>query len=214
MPSWTGGPWAMVALCLLECTTTPALGFMPLIATSPGLMLNQRAGRGLAASSSERCAGSALGAQMMADGTMPNHKVVVTGIGAVSAIGSGSDFMPALLKGDIGIEQLPEFAAEFPCRVAGTVKDFDATAWFKNKKEAKRQSRYMHFGVAATKLGLEDAKLDSETIEDKSRFGVFIGSAIGGSEFYEEASEKWARHSEYAAVPAGQAWGDESFSGR
>ena len=75
-----------------------------------------------------------------------------------------------------------------------------------NKKEAKRQSRYMHLGIAASKLGLKDAKLETDAIADKSRFGVLIGSTIGGSEYYEEASNKWGKHSQYDELKTGAEW--------
>jgi 3-oxoacyl-(acyl-carrier-protein) synthase len=78
---------------------------------------------------------------MMADGTMPNKKVVVTGIGAVSAIGNGKDFMPNLMGGKLGVSKLPDWASEFSCQIGGAVTDFEATDWYANKKEAKRQSR-------------------------------------------------------------------------
>merc|ERR1740130_365060 len=133
---------------------------------------------------------------MMAEDTIPNKKVVVTGVGAVTSIGMGADeFFTNLLKGEHGFAPLPDWAAEFPCKTAAPLKDFKAVEWYGNKKEAKRQSRYMHLGIAASKLGLKDAKLESDAIADKSRFGVLIGSAIGGSEYYEEASNKWGKHS-------------------
>lgn len=150
----------------------------------------------------------------MAD-TMPKKKVVVTGIGAVTPIGTGADtFFDNLMKGEHGFGPLPEWADEFPCKTGAQIEDFKAADWYENKKEAKRQSRYMHLGIAASKLGLKDAKLEPEAIADKSRFGVLIGSAIGGSEYYEEASNKWGKHSEYDTLKSGAEWGDDIFAGR
>jgi 3-oxoacyl-[acyl-carrier-protein] synthase II len=147
--------------------------------------------------------------------TMPKKKVVVTGVGAVTPIGTGADdFFTNLFKGESGLQPLPEWATDFPCKTGAQIKDFNAPDWYENKKEAKRQSRYMQMGIAASKLGLQDAKLEASKIEDKSRFGVLIGSAIGGSEYYEEASNKWGKHSEYAKLESGAAWGDEVFAGR
>ena len=151
----------------------------------------------------------------MADSTMPNKKVVVTGVGAVTAIGMGADeFFTKLFKGDHGFGPLPAWADEFPCKTGATLKNFKAEDWYENKKEAKRQSRYMHMGVAASKMGLKDAGLEKDQIADKSRFGMLIGSAIGGSEYYEEASNKWGKFSEYEALKTGAKWGDETFAGR
>ena len=150
----------------------------------------------------------------MAD-TMPNKKVVVTGVGAVTSIGTGADeFFDNLLKGEHGFGPLPAWADEFPCKTGAQITDFKAADWYENKKEAKRQSRYMHLGIAASKLGLKDAKLEADAIADKSRFGVLIGSAIGGSEYYEEASNKWGKHSEYEPLKGGAEWGDDTFAGR
>ena len=147
--------------------------------------------------------------------TMPKKRVVVTGVGAVTAIGMGADdFFANLLKGEHGLAPLPAWADEFPCKTGASLKDFTAEEWYANKKEAKRQSRYMHLGIAAAKLGLKDAGLETTAIADKSRFGMLIGSAIGGSEYYEEASTKWAKHSEYDQLKAGGAWGDDTFAGR
>ena len=64
----------------------------------------------------------------------------------------------------------------------------------------------MHLGIAASKLGLKDAKLETDAIADKGRFGVLIGSAIGGSEYYEEASNKWGKHSHYDELKTGAEW--------
>ena len=151
----------------------------------------------------------------MADATMPKKKVVVTGVGAVTPIGMGADdFFANLLKGEHGLGPLPAWADEFPCKTGAMLKDFKADEWYANKKEAKRQSRYMHLGIAASKLGLKDAGLETDAIADKSRFGMLIGSAIGGSEYYEEASNKWGKHSEYGEVKPGGKWGDETFAGR
>ena len=72
----------------------------------------------------------------------------------------------------------------------------------------------MHLGIAASKLALTDAKLESSTIQTRNRFGILIATAIGGSEFYEEASEKWARHSTYNDAAPGAAWGDAVFAER
>lgn len=60
-------------------------------------------------------------------------------------------------------------------------------------KDAKRQGRYTQFAMAATKLALEDAKLDAEALEkvDKDKFGVLIGSGIGGVEFFENNCQKF-----------------------
>jgi len=153
--------------------------------------------------------------RMMADATMPKKKVVVTGLGCLSSVGKDKEeFFANIFDGKVGPTKLPEWADDFPCNVAGQLDGFTPAAWYANKKEAKRQSRYMNMCVAGSKLALADAALDKDDIKDKSRFGIFVGSAIGGSEFYEEASRKWSAHSAYANVEKGKAWGDATFAGR
>ena len=141
--------------------------------------------------------------------------MVVTGLGIVSPVGTGSDqFFESVFADKRSFAVLPSWAEEFPCKVAGVVSNFKAEEWYKNKKEAKRQSRYMQMGIAASKLAIQDAKLDTETVADKGKFGVLIASAIGGSEFFEEAGSKWQKHTEYDQLSSGAAWGDETFAGR
>jgi hypothetical protein len=171
-------------------------------AFAPALSLPTRAAR------AGRCATP----MRMGPGEMPKNKVVVTGLGAVTPIGTGaSGFFEGLFAGKTALSKLPEWADEFPSNLAGQVGDFKAEEWYANKKEAKRQSRYMHFGIAASKLAVEDAKLEADSIKDRSRYGVLIGSAIGGSEYYEDAGIKWSRHSEYDELPDSAG---ETFAGR
>ncbi len=117
-------------------------------------------------------------------------RVVVTGIGVVSPIGTGKEnFWNALREGVVGIDTVTRFdASEYTTQIAGEVKDFDPTLYI-NKKEAKRMDRFAQFGVAAAKLALEDSKIDVEAT-DMERFGVIIGSGIGGIETLEKEHEK------------------------
>lgn len=126
----------------------------------------------------------------MAEG--PKKKIVITGVGSLSSVGIGTDsHYQALLEGKNGIETLPEWAEEYPCKIGCLVKDFDPGEYM-DKKEAKRQGRYTQFAMAATDLALKDAKLDTEAV-DKDRFGVLIGSGIGGVEFFEDNCNKFTK---------------------
>ncbi|CAM9305022.1 unnamed protein product [Ectocarpus sp. 12 AP-2014] len=117
-------------------------------------------------------------------------KIVITGVGSLSSVGIGTDsHYQALLDGKNGIETLPEWAEEYPCKIGCLVKDFKPSDWM-DGKDAKRQGRYTQFAMAATKLALEDSKLDTEAV-DKDRFGVLIGSGIGGVEFFENNCNKF-----------------------
>jgi len=117
-------------------------------------------------------------------------RVVVTGLGAVTPIGIGKEaFWNALIAGKNGIGKITRFdATGYTAQIAGEVLDFDPVQ-FIDKKEVKRMDRYTHFALAATKLAIEDAKLDVKTI-DGDRAGVFIGSGIGGMETLHNQYEK------------------------
>lgn len=116
--------------------------------------------------------------------------IVVTGLGVVTSLGQQVDvFFDNLLAGKSGISSLSRFdTTEYPCKVGAEIKDFDVNAWME-PKEARRNDRYTHYAVAAAKMAMQDAALDSAKI-DKSRFGVIIGSGIGGIETIENQSRR------------------------
>ncbi|MCR5175299.1 MAG: beta-ketoacyl-ACP synthase II [Anaerovibrio sp.] len=123
-----------------------------------------------------------------------SNRVVITGLGVISPIGTGKDvFWNSLLAGKNGIDKITRFdATEYKSQIAGEVKDFDP-ADYMDKKEAKRIDRYAQFAVAAAKMAVDDAKLNLEA-EDCDRIGTFVGSGIGGIETmhgqYEKLFEK------------------------
>lgn len=109
-----------------------------------------------------------------------NNRVVITGIGAVTPVGNDVDtFWNNIKNGVNGINFIKAFDTEkFKVKVAAEVKDFEPSNWM-DKKEAKRMDRYCQFAMAASKEAIEDSNLDLNNI-DKERFGVYIGSGIGG----------------------------------
>lgn len=117
-----------------------------------------------------------------------NHRVVVTGIGTIASQGTGIDpFWEALLAGKSGIDTIQSFdITEYPSKVGAEVSDFNAGD-FMDPKEARRNDRYTHFAVAASKLALQDGGLDCST-PDPERFGVLVGSGIGGMNTIQEQS--------------------------
>ena len=108
------------------------------------------------------------------------HRVVVTGLGAVTPIGNTvEDYWSGLTSGSNGVAAITLFdASAHACRFAAEVKDFDPKGMIE-PKEAKRWDRFCKFGVVAAKQALADAGL-SITEENAERIGVIIGSGVGG----------------------------------
>ncbi|MBQ8682518.1 MAG: beta-ketoacyl-ACP synthase II [Selenomonadales bacterium] len=122
------------------------------------------------------------------------RRVVITGIGAVTPVGIGKDaFWNALIEGKSGVGPITRFdVSEYTTKIAGEVSDFVVTD-FMEKKEAKRMDRSTQYAVAASKMAIEDAKLDLEA-EDRERIGVIIGTGIGGMEaLYEQYKVLFAK---------------------
>jgi 3-oxoacyl-[acyl-carrier-protein] synthase II len=108
------------------------------------------------------------------------RRVVVTGLGALSPVGNTADeFWSSLVQGRSGVGPITRFdAAGYATRIAGEVRNFDPLD-FVDKKEARRLDPYLQYAVAASSLAVQDAALDTGKV-DGSRFGVLIGSGIGG----------------------------------
>lgn len=122
---------------------------------------------------------------------MSKRRVVVTGVGPITPIGSGKEtFWNNLTAGKSGIGMISQFdATDFSVKIAGEVKDFNF-ADYGDKKEGKRMDRVTQFAVAAAKLAIEDAKLDLDKIEPL-RCGVCVGTGIGGIHTFLEQSLKY-----------------------
>ncbi len=116
---------------------------------------------------------------------MSKERIVITGIGVISPFGDGVvPFWDALIHGKNGIGKVSLFdASELNCQVAAECKDFDATKYM-DYKEVKRSDRYTHFAVAAAKLAMQDAGLNESNLIPE-RFGVLIGSGVGGMDTIE-----------------------------
>ncbi|MGB0343986.1 MAG: beta-ketoacyl-ACP synthase II [Coraliomargarita sp.] len=107
-------------------------------------------------------------------------RVVVTGIGTISSLGIGIEpFWENILAGRSGIDKVTSFdTTDYPSKVGAEVRDFNAGDYM-DPKEARRNDRYTHFSVAATRLALGDAGMDTSAM-DPDRIGVLVGSGIGG----------------------------------
>jgi len=117
---------------------------------------------------------------------MNKRRVVVTGLGAVSSIGIGKDeFWKASVEGRSGVKEIDFFDASiFSSKIASYVSNFEPLD-FIEKSVAKRTDRFVHLGLAATRLAIEDSGLKMDSL-DKSRVGTIIGSGLGGVLFHEE----------------------------
>lgn len=117
---------------------------------------------------------------------MERKRVVITGVGLVTPIGTGVEaFWNALVNGVSGVGPITHFdASEFATRIAAEVKDFDPERYME-RKDAKRMDRFVQLSVVASFLALEDANLNIADL-DANRIGVLIGSGIGGTGTWEE----------------------------
>lgn len=124
---------------------------------------------------------------------MDRRRVVITGIGAVTPV--GSDALTSwnnIINGKSGIGPMTRVNAdEFPAKVAAEVKDFNPED-FMERKDLRKMDRFTHFAVAASLMAVKDANL---TIDDHNahRVGVWIGSGIGGLETLENQFETFLK---------------------
>lgn len=117
------------------------------------------------------------------------RRVAITGVGVVSPIGTGvQTFWNALMEGRSGVHRISAFdPSAFDCQIAAEVTDFDPSP-FMDRKEIRRNDRFVHFAVAATRMALEDAGF-AITPRIADRIGVIIGTGIGGARTWEDAHQ-------------------------
>ena len=108
------------------------------------------------------------------------RRVVVTGLGMVSPVGLNvADSWANILAGKSGIAPITSFDVEdFAVRIGGSVKDFDVTQYL-SSKDARKMDIFLQYGMAAGIQAVEDSGIEV-TEANAGRFGVAIGSGIGG----------------------------------
>ena len=108
------------------------------------------------------------------------RRVVVTGVGVVSPLGTGLEKnWTALTQGQSGIAQITRFdASDLPTQIAGEVTDFNADDYIE-KKEQKKMDRFIQYALAASDMALADSGFKI-TEENAERVGVIVGSGLGG----------------------------------
>lgn len=111
---------------------------------------------------------------------MSKRRIVVTGLGMVSPVGNTvEDSWKNIVAGKSGIGVLDTFdTTDFPIKINGAIKDFDATQYIP-KKDLKKMDLFIHYGLAAGLQAFEDSGIEV-TEENAPRIGVAIGSGIGG----------------------------------
>ncbi|MET1085321.1 MAG: beta-ketoacyl-ACP synthase II, partial [Burkholderiales bacterium] len=120
---------------------------------------------------------------------MSRRRVAVTGLGIVSPVGNSVDeAWGNIREGRSGITAITRFdASPFPSRIAGEVKNFDASKYI-SAKEARRYDTFVHYGIAAAVEAVKDSGLEV-TDENAERIGVNVGSGIGGLPMIEDTHQ-------------------------
>ena len=119
------------------------------------------------------------------------RRVVVTGMGLISALGNDlASSWKALLAGIPGVGPITRFdPSAFATRIAAEVKAFDPLIWIE-KKETRRQDLFTQYAMAASIMAMDDSGIDMGK-EDPNRVGVIIGSGIGGIATHEEQNRRY-----------------------
>jgi len=140
---------------------------------------------------------------------MNDRRVVVTGLGVITPLGNDvKTFWGNIIEGRSGIRRYQAFdSTAYPCKIAGEIRDFDPIDVFRKTgkirypshgedfynsraiKEIRRTDRFTQLAVAASYKALEDSGLDLNTV-DRDRFGVIIGSGIGGLQSMEDETKR------------------------
>jgi 3-oxoacyl-[acyl-carrier-protein] synthase II len=130
---------------------------------------------------------------------MNNRRVVITGLGAVTPLGSSVERLwEGLLAGRSGIRRITQFdASEYPCQIAGEIPDFDPGQYLE-RKEARRFPRSSQIALASARQAMQDAGLP-EAMPEPERAGVVFGTAIGGADRLDDGIQT-LRSSGYKSV--------------
>ncbi len=118
------------------------------------------------------------------------RRVVITGMGAVTPIGSTiEDFWNGLIEGRNGISYIERFdTSDHVTKFAGEIKDFDPQRYI-DRKLARRMDLFTQYAVAAAKMAIEDSGILEDDL-DHDRVGVIVGSGVGGMVVFEREFQK------------------------
>ena len=126
-----------------------------------------------------------------------NNRVVVTGVGMITAAGKNvSETWKKVVSGETAIDKITRFdyeALNFKVSLAAEIKDFEPELYVEEKKEVRRMDRYCQYALAAVHEAVMSSGLDFKNDDklDKTRCGVIFGSGIGGMETLETEIAKY-----------------------
>ena len=132
------------------------------------------------------------------------RRVWITGIGPITAVGTGVDaFRAGLRAGKSPVKRIDRFdPSPFRSQVAAQIDDFDPLAWMP-PKTARQLDRFSQFGLVAGQLALADAGLrpGEAGAASAERIGIYLGSALGGIAYAEEQHERYLERGIKAVAP-------------
>ena len=122
-----------------------------------------------------------------------NMRIVVTGIGVVSSIGTGIDgFWDSLVKGTSGITKITGFdTTEYPTHYGGEIKDLNPEK-FLSVEKLQRLGRASYLGVIASGMAIKDARLDTKL--DRKQTGVVIGTTMAETQVFQDLNAAWVKN--------------------
>ncbi len=117
-------------------------------------------------------------------------RVVITGLGAITPVGNNIEtFWNSLSEGRCGIDFIKAFPTDdLPVKVAGEVKDFNPAEHGMDAGSIRRSDRYSQFAMCAANQAIADSGIEGKV--DSERFGVYVGSGIGGMHTFVNETEK------------------------
>ncbi len=134
---------------------------------------------------------------------MNENRVVITGLGLVTPIGTGVDkFWQAAIRGENGVRPLKLFdPTEYRTKTGGEVLDFEPEMYLKSA-DIERMGRSSQFAVAATAMAVKDAGIDISTI-NPYRIGVSMGTTMGEPQILEKGVKIKYQTNDYSQIPSG-----------
>ena len=120
------------------------------------------------------------------------RRVVITGLGTISPIGNTvADFWNSLIEGKSGLNFIQGYDdVDLPVRIVAQVKNFDPTANGLERSDVRKMDLYCQYAVAAANQAVTNSGLVSGENIEPDRFGVYVGSGIGGINTFARETEK------------------------